>query len=108
MVKILAIRFLLEGSHVLDVALPENEARRYVEAWRDKQLGESSKRLGGIDASGRVWAIDSARIQSLFAFDPEEERRKQLEMLAASQQPQNKIVFGSPGNRGGPPGSGVN
>ena len=57
------LRFLLDGSHVLDAVMPEVEAKQIVEGFR---LGKLQPAVGGYDSvQKRSWSVLIERVSAV-------------------------------------------
>lgn len=68
--RLLGLRFILEGSHFLQLVMPENEARKIVKNWRERDPRFLEAGVLGSDTPDLCWAVRLDKIQAMHTFDP--------------------------------------
>lgn len=76
------LRFLLEGTHTLDVIMYHNEANRIIDSWRN----ENKSKIYGYDRTqNRTWVVDPGRVLGIFTIDMQQLQNQQQ---STQQKPQ--------------------
>ena len=81
-----AVVFRLTGGHTVQVNVPEDQAKGYLNSWLTKTMGPA---VGELDTTG-PWGIKSSEIVAIQLFDAEEIAR--LSQQSQGTRPQQPLL----------------